>query len=189
MSLKLASRILTALIFFTHALGSHAQSQADLSVMLSGPFTAVFGNQVPYSLTVANSGPGSASNVTISLLPPPSYPTTVQGSLCNGGFPCDIGTVAPGQSVQISIFVQTPYLYCPLCQDPASLSITASVSSDVPDPNPANNTAFVFTELFPVRSLAIPAPAGGLWSILSLIVMLSLAAWMNLRIQHLASEA
>src|SRR5262245_52161508 len=97
-----------------------AQDQADLSITLTGPWSATFGDRIPYSLSVENLGPATASNVAINFsVAPSSFPVFSSG-ICSGGFPCAIGELASGQSISLpNIYVQTPYLFCPSCNDPA----------------------------------------------------------------------
>lgn len=118
---------------------------ADLSVVKTGPVYAANGGPISYTITVTNNGPAGAHNVVVNDSVPPSITgataTPSQGS-CSGSFTCNLGDIASGSSATITIdgTVST---------GDSSVSNTASVSSDNPDPDTSNNssttTATVFT--------------------------------------------
>ncbi|TML31422.1 MAG: DUF11 domain-containing protein, partial [Actinobacteria bacterium] len=118
---------------------------ADLSITKTGPATAQNGGTITYTLSVSNAGPFDAHNVTVDD-PLPAGETLVsatpsQGS-CSGTVTCDLGTVANGGAATISI-VASVTASCG-----STLTNTATVSGDEPDPDTSNNSssssAFVF---------------------------------------------
>ena len=116
------------------------QGGADLSVSQAASESSVTGgSDVTYTITAANAGPHDASGVTLADTLPAGATlvsaTPSQGS-CSGGGPvvCDLGSLASGGSATIAVVVETP------CES-ATVTNTAAVSGDQPDPNPANDSA------------------------------------------------
>jgi len=112
---------------------------ADVSVsLIHSPDAAHLGGKLTFTATVINNGP-SSTNVTFQETFAGTYyvvsSTTTQGS-CSGTGPvnCDLGTMTNGQSAMITIVV-TPY------QLTRTIVATATATSSVADPNPANNVA------------------------------------------------
>ena len=170
-------RLFTALVLCACGGVAYGQSGADLSVALTGPLNATFGDRVVYSLAITNLGPAAATNVVVTVVSP--FEVFSIGS-CANGFPCGIGTLASGQGIVVSLYVRTPYLFCPQCNDPAPLFVVASVLSDTQDPTQSNNSSIFETALLPVRkitSVPIVAP----WSRLFLIALLALSALARLQ--------
>src|SRR5205085_2638651 len=102
------------------------------------PVTA--GNDLTYTLNVTNNGPSTATGVSLSDAVPAgtSYvsasPSQGTCSVAAGTVTCSLGSLANGASASIALTVHV---------DPSRttpLSDTASVSSGVVDPNPANDS-------------------------------------------------
>jgi hypothetical protein len=173
-------RVVVGLLLSICSVVAGAQNIADLSVAVSGPTYATFGDRIVYSVTVTNNGPNVASNVVLNTSQL-SFPFGSIGDPCSAGFPCALGSLNASQSVSIpSIPVQTPYLFCPQCNDPFPLVVSASVTSDTSDSNTVNNRAAIFTSVFPVRSIPV-VPIDADWMLLCLGVLLGFAAVFNLR--------
>ena len=108
------------------------------------------GSQLTYTIEVRNDGPDDATNsVVADELPSPSDVdavlfTPTQGT-CNqqGNQPvtCSLGTLASGATATVTIVV-TP-------KKAGTITNSASVTSDVADPNAANNSATVTTTVSP----------------------------------------
>ena len=126
---------------------------ADLSIAKSdGTTSAVPGMSTTYTITVANNGPSTATNVSVSdPLPAGVTSFTWSGngqSDVSGPLSDVIASLAPGANVVYTIVASI---------DPAatgSLTNTATVSA-VGDPNTANNTASDTDTLTPQADLAI----------------------------------
>ena len=103
------------------------KDSADLMVIKGGPATAEIGVAFPYSLTVMNNGPDTATNVTLTdTLPAGVTPASVG--------PFALGTLAAGASTTVTFMVTAAG---PL----RTIENCASVSSaDVIDPVMVNNT-------------------------------------------------
>ena len=112
-------------------------TNADLSIVKTGPALVLDGGSISYTIAVSNAGPGAAQNVVVSDAVPAGITgataTPSQGS-CSGSFTCSLGSIASGGSATITIngTVST---------SGGSLSNTASVTSDTRDPNGANNSS------------------------------------------------
>ena len=124
-----------------------ADAVADLGVDGSAAPDPVFvGDNLVYTLTVTNAGPGSATDATLTNIFSPSVSivsaVSSQGS-CQVGADtvvCSLGALAPGGSATVSILVN------PLTDDPLSAQMT--VGSSAPDPNLDDNTATLLVAVF-----------------------------------------
>ncbi|HSC90922.1 MAG TPA: VWA domain-containing protein [Gaiellaceae bacterium] len=131
----------------------------DLAITKTGPALVTEGNDVTYTVTASNLGPTTATGVTVSD-PVPAGSTFVSASAgCTqaaGVVTCTAGTLAPGASAAFTIVVKAG--------SGTSLTNTATVAGDQPDPNLANNSATVVTEinLNPVCTAAVTG-LGDLW--------------------------
>ncbi len=112
---------------------------ADLSITKAdSPDPASVGGVLTYTLTVANAGPDPATGVMVSDTLPASVTvisaTPSQGTCIAAPITtCNLGTLPfPGMAATVTIVVEP--------QTAGSISDTATVSSPVSDPNPANNT-------------------------------------------------
>jgi len=112
---------------------------ADLSVTKTGPAFVVSGGTISYQVAVTNSGPAAATNVTVSDALPAGETfvsaTSSQGSCGQPTVTCNLGTLPNGGSATITIVANVTAL------PGATLSNTATVSSDQSDTNPSNNSS------------------------------------------------
>ena len=124
---------------------------ADLAITKTdAPDPVVTGNDLTYTLTVTNSGPNAAANVTITDTLPGGV-TFVSATGCtnpSGTVTCVIGTLGNGANAQRTIVVR------PTVANP-SLSNTATVTASTTDPNTANNSATATTVVSPAANLAL----------------------------------
>jgi uncharacterized protein (TIGR03437 family) len=114
--------------------------------MTASPNPVVLGNNLTYTLTVTNSGEVKATGVTLTHTAPagaqPVSTATSQGTCgnaVNGVINCTLGELAVGANAIVTVIIKPP----------ATRSITASatVSSQEPEANRANNTAAVLSEV------------------------------------------
>ena len=137
---------------------------ADLALrMTAQPNPVLIGNILTYSITVTNSGPSSARNVIVSHLLPSSVifssASCSQGSWSQAGglVTCYLGTIAAGGQATVTV--------AGMPTTEGTISSTANVTSNEADPNPANNSATVLTQVIPptadlaVGLSALPNPA------------------------------
>ena len=124
---------------------------ADLSLTKSGPESVTPGRTFSYELVVTNSGPNDASGVILADVTPPGLTFVRNAGACTTPFPCTLGTLQAGQSVEIAATFAVPAGYT----TPNPIANTATVSSDAADPDLSNNTATITTTLAPRADLAI----------------------------------
>ncbi|MEO6579058.1 MAG: Ig-like domain-containing protein [Candidatus Limnocylindria bacterium] len=114
---------------------------ADLSVVQADtPDPVTSGNAVHYYLTVTNAGPDQATEVTLTdTLPAGSTVIANETPGCAQDgmtITCDLGTVASGVSMNVSIVVNAPTVSVVTV-----ITNTATVSASELDPMPANNVS------------------------------------------------
>jgi uncharacterized repeat protein (TIGR01451 family) len=139
-----------------------ATANADISVIKSGPATAVGGDNITYTLTVSNAGPASAAAVALNdTLPPfatfvsltqnsgPTFNCVTPAVGSSGTVTCTAATLAPGASANFSLVVAFELAAT------GPISNTATVSSTTADAAPGNNSST--TSLTATFSTAVPA--------------------------------
>ena len=126
----------------------------DLSILkTASPNPVVAGTTLTYTLTATNNGPGNATGVTITD-PLPAGVTFVSSSAgtFNSGTDTltdDIGSLAVGASQPVTVTVTVG------ASVTGTISNTATVTGDQPDPNLANNTSTAITTVNPESDLLI----------------------------------
>jgi large repetitive protein len=141
-------------------------ASADVSIVKSGPATAVNGTDVTYTVTVANAGPSTAANVTMIEGNPQNTTfvsetqnsgPTFTCSTVNGNTTCTIASLASGATAVFTIVI-----HLPSGAGTTSMGNTAGVSSTTPDPNSTNNQSTVTTIVSSQANLGVTktAPAG-----------------------------
>ncbi|MBV8516168.1 MAG: TIGR03118 family protein, partial [Acidobacteria bacterium] len=145
---------------------------ANLSITKSAVTSVQPGTSFSYTITVANSGPDAATNVVVTDNLPPQVTydsaTASQGT-CSGTTTvvCSLGTLNSGASATITIIVDAP-------PSSATVSNTATVTSDQSDPNTTNNAASAVVQ--------VAAPVPTLSETMLMLVALLLAAIGALRL-------
>jgi len=125
---------------------------ADLSIAKTGSPNPVHTQEnLTYTITVHNSGPLDAAGASVTDQLPKNTAfgsaTASQGG-CSFGQPtkrivtCDLGTIANGTTVTVTIVVKPP-------SKKTTITNTASVSATTSDPNTANNSASATTTVVP----------------------------------------
>jgi uncharacterized repeat protein (TIGR01451 family) len=128
-------------------------ANADLELSLGGsPNPVKNGANLTYTITVKNGGPALATGIAVSDALPAgtvfASATTTQGSCltpapnATGVMTCDLGNLASGSKASIKLVVNV------IATGKNTVTNTASVSSASPDPNPANNSATLSTNVF-----------------------------------------
>jgi uncharacterized repeat protein (TIGR01451 family) len=107
------------------------------------------GETLTYTLTVANVGETSAIDVTLADPTPAGLVFLDATAPCAAGFPCALGDIANGANVVVTARYTVPVDYVG-----ATITNTATVSTDVVDPTPQNNTASAVTP-----TVQLPTPA------------------------------
>ena len=111
-------------------------SEADLGVEKEGPETASVGATFDSELLVTNHGPSNAVAVMLDDPTPAGLVFDSADAPCAGGFPCDLGDLAPGEEVAITVTFELPLDYA----GPDPIVNTATVASDTTDPVPGNDS-------------------------------------------------
>ncbi len=116
--------------------------QADLSITKNTSSAGIAGQSMVYTIVVTNSGPSTASAVSVAD-PTPSGLTFVSNSgACTSSYPCALGNLTNGQSATIT----STYTIAPGAAA-SVITNTATVSSSTTDPTPTNNTAVKTTSI------------------------------------------
>jgi uncharacterized repeat protein (TIGR01451 family) len=112
--------------------------EADLSIDKSAaPALVTEGNNVTYTYTVTNLSSDADPNVVVTDALPAGLTFVSASAGCSAvglAVTCNFGTVAAGATVSKSIVAQIPY------GAPSSVTNSASVDGDRPDPDTSNNT-------------------------------------------------
>jgi len=123
---------------------------ADVAISKTGPPAVTLGQNITYTISVANFGPAGASGVTVSDTTPTGLtPVSVTGGGCTA-FPCSIGALAVGPPVTITATYNVPANF----SGPSPILNTATVTS-ASDPNSGNNSATASTTVTSQADLGI----------------------------------
>ncbi len=117
--------------------GLNTNAQANLSVSLTGPGSALPGSSVNYTLTVANAGPQSATGVIATVALPAGISVAALPVGCTAfgtSIVCNAAELASGAALAHLLSLQIDSLSGPV-------GLTASLSSEVPDPQSSDNTS------------------------------------------------
>ncbi|MDQ2700369.1 MAG: DUF11 domain-containing protein, partial [Actinomycetota bacterium] len=133
---------------------------ADLAIVKSAdPAVVVPGGNLLYTFNVTNNGPDNVTGITVTDTLPAGV-TYIDGAPgCNAAgqvVTCTINFLAAGGSAQTGITVKV------VENAPDMLSNTAKVTSDVPDPDPSNDTSTVETPVKKNADVAIVKTADDL---------------------------
>jgi len=127
--------------------------EADMAIAKTGPGSAVPGTSVTFTVDVTNGGPSDARDVDVSEAPPPDYSFDSATAPCGGGFPCDLGTLTPGQTVSFDV----TYSIEPGAT--GDLTNSVSVTTSATDPNGGNDSDSATTTMDSTADLTIAKAA------------------------------
>jgi uncharacterized repeat protein (TIGR01451 family) len=135
---------------------------ADLGLtMTQAAATVPAGSQQTYTVTITNAGPNDATNVIVTnTLPNQSTlvsATPSQGTACTGTLTltCNLGTVTNGGSAVLTIIVS-------IAPDGVgTITNSAIVASDLPDPNMGNNMASETTTIGAATNFTLTVTEAG----------------------------
>ncbi|MEW1547831.1 DUF11 domain-containing protein, partial [Streptomyces tsukubensis] len=128
-------------------------SDVDLGIAKTGPASVAPGGAITYTLTVTNDGPDDSSGYTVTDTIPAGLnnaATTTPGcSITGGTLSCTSGPLANGASNTITLTGTAA------TSGVTSISNTADVLGNDPDPNPANNQSTATTTVASEVDLAL----------------------------------
>ena len=135
-------RRFSAILFATATMAVHAGNFADLAVAKTvNNATPFVGDTVTYTVTLANNGPNTATNVTVNDLLPADLTfvsaTPSQGTYDNLIGVWNVGTLAMAAAPTLTIQA--------LIANQNAVTNTATIVGNEPDPNPNNNSASATT--------------------------------------------
>jgi uncharacterized repeat protein (TIGR01451 family) len=117
---------------------------ADLAVTgFAEPDPAATNAPLTYTLFVDNLGPDAASGVTVTDTLPPevTFDSASEGCVESSGIvTCTLGAIARGETATVTITVNAP-------SAPGTVTNTANVEGDQPDPDTENNSTTIVTDV------------------------------------------
>ncbi|MEU8585437.1 beta-propeller fold lactonase family protein [Streptomyces sp. NPDC048664] len=133
-------------------------SSVDLGITKTGPAVVTPGGAITYTLTVKNNGPDNSSGYTVTDTIPTGLngaATTTPGcAVTSGMLSCTSGPLANGASNTITLTGTAA------ASGVTSITNTAKVFGNDPDPNPANDTSTTFTAVAQSGTAVATCPAG-----------------------------
>ena len=122
----------------------------DLSIEKSAtPDPATAGAQLSYGITVINNGSNTATDVIVTDVLPPEVTYLADTDSCIefpvGTLTCSLGDLLPGQTETFTILVEVDADLVANAGGPTTITNSAEVTAEQPDPNLTNNTATVMT--------------------------------------------
>ncbi|MGI8801942.1 MAG: DUF11 domain-containing protein [Solirubrobacteraceae bacterium] len=132
---------------------------ADLSVTkTAAPDPVLHGQNVTYTVVLANAGPGTASAPTVVDTLPAGQTLVSSDAGCTGvgtaTATCTFGDLASGSSITFHIVASTAGIPAPLA-GPLTQTNSATASSTTGDPNSANNTGTAPVHIVPAADLSL----------------------------------
>ncbi len=116
-------------------------TDADVGVTQTGPATVTPPSHATYVVRVTNGGPATAQGVQVTATPPSGLTFVGNAGACTTAFPCDLGTVASGQTRVIYATYTIPESY----SGPSTFSHSVTVSATSPDSDTGNQFASTST--------------------------------------------
>jgi uncharacterized repeat protein (TIGR01451 family) len=129
---------------------------ADLSVVKTGPAQQGAGVDISYAITVSNSGPSDAASVVLNDAIPdnttfvsftqdtgPTFTCSTPSVGGTGAVSCSLASLANGTTATFTLVVNVNAL----TTEGTIITNTASVSTTTSDPNQANNSSTVTTQI------------------------------------------
>lgn len=119
-----------------------AFAAADLAIVKTGASGGVKPTEtIVYTLVVTNNGPDPATGVTVADPTPDGLVFVSNAGDCITSFPCNLGSLAAGQSRSITASFRVPAAY----SGPNPIQNQATVTSSTSDGTPGNNSSTALT--------------------------------------------
>ncbi|MCU1266394.1 MAG: hypothetical protein JWM21_2712 [Acidobacteria bacterium] len=154
--------IVFALVFFAGVTLIHSSAQAQVADLHISGSGSTYQSTAFYNVGVVNNGPDSTDGVTVggSTGITITSVTTSQGSCTFSGnsFSCDVGTLAAGASVSVSVTGTLPNFGSPH-PDITFCGFSAGTSGTASDPNTSDNSVTICV-VVPAIGSCIPQPGG-----------------------------
>ncbi len=134
------------------AVSTAVATNADISIVKSGPTTVVAGTAITWTLTVHNAGPSVASGVTIGDPVPEelsAFTANTTAGTCAGQVSCALGDIAPNTDVTITVNGTVG------SGATGPLVNTANVASPTPDPDETDRVSTVTTAVTSSADLSV----------------------------------
>jgi uncharacterized delta-60 repeat protein/uncharacterized repeat protein (TIGR01451 family) len=137
--------------------GDITAAPTDLSLIALAPASATAGDNLTYTFNATNNGPSAATGVKINDTLPagvnlvsatPSQGTCGGPTTATSAVTCTLGTIQSGAAVTVQLVVSTTAA--------GTLLNKASVAGNEPDPNTADNSVTIVTDVQPAT---VPTPA------------------------------
>src|SRR5262249_2669441 len=113
------------------------------------------GTNIVYTLAVHNAGPSTARDASVNDPTPPGLNFVSTSGDCNTAFPCEFGTLLPGETRTITATFEVPLGYTA----PNPILNTASVFDTTTDPNPGNRNSTAQTPVDTNADVAVSKSA------------------------------
>ena len=145
---RLIGFLIPVLVIWCFPATARAAGTADLSIAVAGPSTVDQGTSARFTVTYANAGPDTATNLTVSTtIPSGLFVDLIDSSgFCTvavGGqvVSCNVGTVGAGASGTLPIVISANTV--------GTYSIPFTITSDQVDPSPSDNAVTKTLEVVP----------------------------------------
>ena len=142
-----------------------------LQIVKTGPATATAGGNIAYTIQVTNSGTADATNAILADPAPADLTFVSAGSPCAGGFPCNLGTVAIGQSITIPAVT-----FSIASSVTGTITNTATVTSDQ-----TTQTSSSASTTVAAPALIVPTPVDARLMLLTMLTLLGLVGAVRIR--------
>lgn len=122
---------------------------ANLTLEATGPAQVIAGETVDGGFLVSNRGPSTARDVVLNVATNPALSLITAGPPCMAGFPCTIGDMASGETLQVTVSYAVP-------RDASGvIMVTGDLASPTIDPTAGNESASWTTAVIREADLVI----------------------------------
>ncbi|HET9047816.1 MAG TPA: hypothetical protein VFN29_02460 [Chiayiivirga sp.] len=146
---------------------SHPMEEpATLTIHKTGPAHAIPGQQIMFTILIENTGTVPAENVVVTDPPPTGLTWISNSGDCTTAFPCNLGTLAPGDARVIDVTMSLALNY----SGPPEIINTATVTSTSTSSSSSSSAVVTVATSVPFKLVPANAP-WALW-LLGLLTLL-----------------